>query len=684
MHRAAGCLWVALAVAATTVRAAGAPPQRRALTPEDYYRIQSVSEPQCSPDGEWIAYVVERNDRESDEARSTLWLVSWDGSQRVELTHGASAVKAPRWSGDGRLLAYLAAPSGTETSQLMLLDRRGGEPRQATRVSGEIVAYAWAPQGQRLVLALRSAGESVTQSGVGLGTAPKVPKPIVVDALHFKADEDGYIAAGDSQHLYLFDVSTGKLEELTHEPGVTDSAPAFSPDGRQIAFVRSRERGMDPDGMTDLEVIDADGAAAARLLARIHAPNTQRLAWSADGLQIAYLQGLEPRYNAYMQDHLAVVPAAGGAPRSIPDTLDRAVAAQEFTADGSAVTAIIEDDGLRYPARISLATGTVKRLVAQPMTVSALCAAGGHVAALASSDEAAAEIYRLEDGRLTKLTTHNDALLAVLALGTVEDIRFKSRDGTEIHGLLVEPPGYVAGRRYPAIVWIHGGPNGQDEHALPFDTYPLQLERQLLAAQGYVVLAINYRGSSGRGLDFARAIIADWGHKEVEDLLAGVDFAIARGIADPQRLGIGGWSYGGILTDYTIARDARFRAAVSGAGSANQLAMYGSDQYIVQYNAELGPPWRNAALWMKVSYPFFHADRIRTPTLFLGGQRDFNVPITGGEQMYQALRTLGVPSQLVVYPDQYHIFTRPSYIHDRAERVLAWYRRYLNSGSAGH
>jgi dipeptidyl aminopeptidase/acylaminoacyl peptidase len=217
----------------------------------------------------------------------------------------------------------------------------------------------------------------------------------------------------------------------------------------------------------------------------------------------------------------------------------------------------------------------------------------------------------------------------------------------------------------------------QDDHSLPFNIYPLQVERQLFAAHGYVVLAINYRGSSGRGAEFTRSIWADWGNKEVADLLGGIDYAVSSGIADPQRLGVGGWSYGGMLTDYTIASDSRFKAAISGAGIGNELAMYGSDQYILQYNNEIGPPWKNLDAWIKISYPFFHADRIHTPTLFLGGQSDFNVPIGGGEQMYQALRTLGIPTQLVIYPGQFHLFTRPSYIHDRMQRYFAWFDTYL-------
>jgi dipeptidyl aminopeptidase/acylaminoacyl peptidase len=247
---------------------------------------------------------------------------------------------------------------------------------------------------------------------------------------------------------------------------------------------------------------------------------------------------------------------------------------------------------------------------------------------------------------------------------------------------VVKPPDFVFGRRYPTILWIHGGPNGQDDHSLGLESYGPPLERQLFATHGYVVLAINYRGSSGRGAAFARSILADWGHREVEDLLAGIDYAVATGMADPERLGVGGWSYGGILTDYLIASDNRFKAAISGAGSADQLATYGADEYTVQYNAELGPPWHAPDLWFKVSYPFLHADRIRTPTLFLGGDKDFNVPIAGGEQMYQSLRTLGVPARLIVYPDESHILTRPSFLVDRSHRYLTWMDEHLRAEPA--
>jgi dipeptidyl aminopeptidase/acylaminoacyl peptidase len=661
--RAAGLL---LSLAAVQAIAADAARGGRALAPDDFYAVQDVSDPEVSPDGQWVAYVVTTNDAQADEARSAIWMVSWDGSQRLALTAPADGTDKPKWSPDGRYLAFLAGTGTAENNQIMLLDRRGGEARQLTRVGGDIGEYAWAPDSKRLVLTMKR------------NEAGAAPKPIVIDALHFKQDEDGYLEAGRARHVYLFDVERKELEALTSDPEFNEDLPVWSPDGRSIAFIRTHEQGADPDGREDIDVIEAAAGATPRTIARPYAPNTQRLRWSPDGRLIAFLQGLEPKFNAYMQDALAVAPAAGGAPRALTEKLDREVTSFAFSADSAAILMTVEDDGTVYPARVDLAGGAITRQGAPgPFVVSSLSSAAGHTALLESNDGALAEVYALEEGRLRKLTTHNDAFLGELKLGAVEDMRFKSKDGTEIHGVMIKPPSFVEGRKYPTLLWIHGGPNGQDEHSLVLDGY--QFEPQMFAAKGFVVLRVNYRGGSGRGAAFAKTIFADWGHKEVEDLLAGVDYLVGRGIADPQRLAVGGWSYGGILTDYTIASDRRFKAAISGAGSANQLATYGSDEYVLQYNNELGPPWRDTALWLKVSYPFFHADRIHTPTLFVGGTKDFNVPIIGGEQMYQALRTLGVPAQLIVYPGQHHIFTRPSFVKDLAERMSAWLGRFIQT-----
>ena len=231
-------------------------------------------------------------------------------------------------------------------------------------------------------------------------------------------------------------------------------------------------------------------------------------------------------------------------------------------------------------------------------------------------------------------------------------------------------PRIAAAGRVPAVLRIHGGPQSQFDYGFSF-------EWQLLAASGYAVIAANPRGGTGRGQDYGKAIYAAWGTVDVDDALAAVDDAVARGVADPNRLGIGGWSYGGILTNYVIASDKRFKAATSGASISNILAGYGTDQYILDYEVELGKPWERPDTWIKLSYPFLHADRIVTPTLFLAGDKDFNVPLLNSEQMFQALRSQGIDTQLIIYPDQNHGLTRPSFVRDRYQRYLDWYAKYL-------
>ena len=295
--------WIAalvLFVCASQSIAADATAARRVLKADDFFRVQDLSDPQVSPDGLWVAYVVSTNDREADEERSAIWMVSWDGSQRLALTNAADGTEKPRWSPDGRYLAYVIEPADSDDDELMLLDRRGGVARELTHVTGVIGAYAWSPDGKRIALAM-------TQ-----GDDEKTPKPLVIDALHFKQDEDGYLHTGNEQHLYLLDIESKRLDPLTADSKFNEDFPAWSPDGRQIAFIRTNENGPDQDGRADLDVIDARSGASPRKVVRAYSPNTQRLAWSPDGKLIAYLQGLEPKFNAYMQDHLYVVPAAGG------------------------------------------------------------------------------------------------------------------------------------------------------------------------------------------------------------------------------------------------------------------------------------------------------------------------------------------------------------------------------------
>ena len=647
---------------------------RRPLAVDDVFNVRDVRDPQRSPDGEWVAYTVTEAVRETDKSNTDVWMVKWDGSEQVRLTFTPDSESRPRWSPDGKYLAFTSSRQGSKGGQVWLLNRAGGEAVRVTEVKGGVADYAWSPDSRRLVLAVNDPDPAVAAADEAREKAPegagKTPKPIVVDRYRFKADREGFLR-GERTHLYLFDVETRKAEALTSGP-FEESSPAWSPDGTQIAFLRRHGANGDIDRMPNVDVfsMDARPGTAPRRLTTTTALERGPVSWSPDGRTIAYLVGDEVKNSAYVQARLAVVPASGGEPRTLTDALDRPVGDATWSGDGLAF--VVVDDRARYVATVSAAGGRVERLVdGRRVVTSPSGGSDGAFAVLAATATELPEVHALENGRLRRLTRHNAWLQDVL-LGTTEDFTSTSADGTEVHSLIVKPPTWSAGRRYPLLLRIHGGPNGQDEHAFHF-------ERELFAASGYVVLAVNYRGSNGRGSDYQKAIYADWGNKEVVDLLGAVDAAVKAGLADPDRLGIGGWSYGGILTNAAIATDTRFKAAISGAGSSNQISMYGTDQYITQYDTELGPPWKSTDLWVKISYPFFKADRIRTPTLFLCGEKDFNVPLLGSEQMYQALQSLGVDTELVIYPNQFHGITIPSYKKDRLERYLAWYDKYLKA-----
>lgn len=651
---------------------------KRPLKIDDMMRLRDVRDPQCSPEGQWVAYVVSTTDLKEDKATSHIWMASYDGKSERQMTSGQESESAPRWSPDGKYLSFTSSRKGAaKGNQVWLLDRNGGEAVQLTDVKGRLAGYEWSPDSKKLALVIGDP-DPETENDVPEGGAPpkpKTPKPIVIDRYKFKQDGQGYLQSGRHTYVYLFDVETKKLERLT--TGKWDeSSPSWSPDGKWIAFLSNHEK--DPDREPEGQIFLAEAKAGAT--EKAITPQGVRVSrgrpeWSPDGKWITYLEAEEKKYGAYNMDHLAMVAADGAsAPRRFPavEAMDRGVSSPRFAADGLEITFLVTDDQSVYPARVVLAGGKLEKLMKPPVVVGNWNTAGKCSVVLSGGNDKYGEVYAMEGATLRQLTRQNDTLFAELSLGTTEEVAFKSKDGTEVHGLLTRPVGYVAGAKVPLLLRIHGGPNGQDQHSFSF-------ERQLFAANGYAVLAVNYRGSSGRGQKFSRAIFADWGHYEVEDLLAGVDHVIKMGLADPEKLGVGGWSYGGILTDYLIASDTRFKAATSGAGTAFTVSYYGVDHYIIQYDHEIGPPWNPKAweTYVKLSYPFLKADRIKTPTLFLCGEKDFNVPVSGSEQMYQALRSLGVETQLVIYPNENHGIRRPSYVKDRYERYLAWYEKYL-------
>ena len=662
---------------------------KRLIKVDDMHRFHDVRDLQISPDGKWVAYTLSTVDTSADKSDTDVWMVSWDGAQDLRITSSPDAENAPRWSPDGRYLSFTSSrPGKAKGNQIWLLDRNGGEAQQFTDFKGRLSSYEWSPDSKKILLLMadRDPNDPADEEpsggsgGGGRGAPGKAPKPIVIDRYKFKQDVQGYLTQPPAR-IYLFDVATKKAEPLTSAESMEVASPAWSPDGKSISFLGKEGKDSDRYNIWNVYTMEARAGAATRQLTHydgIHASASRgRADWSPDGSRLVYLQSSGARQGAYNMNRLAVIPAVGGEPRLIAGKFDRGVSSPRFSTDGSSVFFLVADDRWEYPASVPADGGAVQGMVKGNGMISALeQGKDGRIALLSASDTSQGEVYVLEDGTLRKLTHHNEAVLAEFKLGATEEFSCKAKDGNEVHGLLVKPPDYEPGKKYPALLRIHGGPNGQDGHSFSF-------ERQLFAANGYVVVAVNYRGSSGRGEAYQLAIAADWGNKEVLDLQAAMDYVVSIGQADPDRLGVGGWSYGGILTDAIIAKDHRFKAATSGAGTAFPIALYGVDQYIIQYDEEIGPPWKvGLEPWARISYGFLHADQIRTPTLFLGGEKDFNVPLAGGEQMYQALRSLGVPAQLVVYPGQFHGISRPSYQKDRMERYLAWYAKYLKGGEA--
>ena len=644
----------------------------RPLTVDDLFSLKNVSDPRLSPDGRFVAYVLTTLDAQEDDSDADVYLVGVDGKEPLRLTAGKKSETSPRFSPDGEWIAFLSDREGKKT-QVYLLSRRGGEAVKLTAFPGGVSDLAWSPDSKRLALVVSDPDPDAPDEGEEEKAEKKdkkTPKPIVLRRLQFQRDGVGFLREL-WKHVHVFDIAKRTSVEVTSGP-FDDSEPVWSPDGQTIAFVSNRTL-PDPDRSqnADVFVVAAREGENARRLAGGPGQDSSP-AFSPDGRFLVYVAGGDPGDLWYGASHVAIAPVAGGASRPLTAALDRNVASPRFTADGRAVLFLLEDRGNRHLARVSVEGGTVERVVGGERDVRAFdVAPGGQVVVLETSPHQPPEISAVAPGGLRRLTRANDDLLKTLDLGRVERFQATSPDGTVVDGFLTLPPGQASGRKLPAVLRIHGGPADQFSTAF-------ELEWQVLAGHGYAVIAANPRGSTGRGTAYSRAIWADWGDKDYQDLMAAVDHVVTTGAVDPERLGVGGWSYGGIMTDVVISKTSRFKAATSGAGMANHLAGYGTDHYQYEWEVELGLPWKARDIWLRLSAPFFSVEQVTTPTLFLCGALDVNVPLLATEQMYQALRRVGrAPTELVVYPDQWHSIETPSYQKDRLERYLAWYDRYL-------
>ncbi len=690
------CGWLALCGASS--RAASPGSERRLLTVDDQFALRQVGDPRISPDGRWVAYTVATQDLKEDESKTRIWMVPVAGGDAIPLSAEDEDSSSPRWSPDGRYLGFLSSRGEEEDeqdeqdekdeSQVFTLFREGGEAVQLTDTAQKVEFFEWSPDGKRMLLVLKDPRpeelEAKQAEEKGEEYEEKTPPPWVVTRRQFKQDYVGYLDSRRN-HLYVLELATKKIEQITsgdfddycesYLPGCESSQPAWSPDGTRIAFVSNRTDDPDANYNTDIWVVDADkGDRGARLLRVTSNPGPDAApSWSPDGKLIAHTSITETDSTAlYATSHLAISSSAGGDSKLLTRDLDRMIFQPRFSRRGDSITFLLEDSGEQNLARVSPSGGELVRLVDGSRMVSAFDQGpSGAIAALVSEPHLPGEVFLLADGKLEQRSHVNDEVLASLRLGEVAEIRFPSRDGTEIEAFVIKPPGFSSGRRYPGILLIHGGPQAQHDWSFNF-------EGQLYAANGYVVVMPNPRGSTGYGQDFCLAIWQAWGERDYEDVMASVDHIVKQGWADPERLGVTGWSYGGMLTNHVITKTQRFKAAATGASATLYVTNFGHDHYQRWWVDELGLPWtpEGRQLYEKLS-PFNRVERVVTPTLILGGKEDWNVPIINSEQLFLALELRGVPSELVVYPDESHGIDTPSHAKDLSGRYLAWFGRYL-------
>jgi dipeptidyl aminopeptidase/acylaminoacyl peptidase len=662
---------------------------QRPITIDDYFQIREVHDPQLSPDGKWIAYTVKTALLKEDKNEERIWMIPAAGGDPIPLTAAGASSSHPRWSPDGKYSAFLSARKGSK-EQVWLLNRLGGEAQRLTYTPQDVDELAWSPDGSRLALLLRDASieeleafkeqeekeQDPEKDRDAKEKKAKTQRPWVIDRRQFKQDEIGYLDRRRT-HLYVLELAKHSLTQIT-SGDYDDEELTWSPDGKQLAFTSNRSV-PDPDATynTDVWVVSADNTdKGAHLTQLTKNPGEDRSpAWSPDGKWIAYTTRLDPSVFEYGTKHLAVVSSTGGDTRVLTQSFDRMVTDPRFSPDGKSIYFIADDDGMQNLCRIPSGGGEIARPIGGRLMVNAYTVGKtGDIAAQVATIDRPDEIFAVPDGKVTQVTHTNDALFQQLKLSHGEYVHFKSKDGTVIAGYLYKPLDYTPGKRVPTILRPHGG---------PVWAYYAEFSHlaQLFAANGYAVLFPNPRGSTGYGQKHAQAIFADWGNKDFQDDMAMVDYAFEQGIADPDKLGVGGWSYGGISTNFIITQTTRFKAAISGAGEFLYATNYGHDHYQRDWETELGRPWEKKAVYEKLS-PFYRVASITTPTLIMGGNIDWNVPIINGEQMFQALKSLGRTAELVVYPDEYHEFSTPSHIKDRLERYLAWYNHYVKGDAA--
>ena len=543
------------------------------ITLNDLYLFDEISSIDVSHSAKQIAYSVSSVDEKKDRYRNDIWLLDVNKNKKKVLIKGRPWVGKTKFSPDDTLVGYLAPGRGqySEYQQIWTINTNYRTKRQLTKLKANINDFEWSPDGTQMILVADSISvDKKTKSSV------QTQKPIVIDRYYFK--EDGKEFLGDErQHLHLLDIKSRTTKQLTKGTS-NEILPSWSPDSKKIAYV-TKTGEMDRTNNYDVYVLEIDSTNnPIQLTTNLGADSSSsRPQWSPDGKKIAYLHGGDPALLWYALQELAVIDLDTKINSILTKELDRNVSSPQWSDDGQSIYFVIEDNMKSQLAKYSLTNQKIKKITPSNYYISGWAknyvVRNGKIGLILSNTNSPDEVYFYDENSLSQQSHHNSELLSSRKILKTETISFKAADGEELFGMMIKPDNFDPSKQYPLIIRMHGGPVSQ--YGLYFN-----YDWQLFAANDYVVMGINPRGSSGRGLNFQKMIFADWGNVDANDISQLADYAISLGYIDKNRLGLGGWSYGSMLTNYVIAKDQRFKAATSGAGISNILSGFGDDQYI--------------------------------------------------------------------------------------------------------